>query len=214
MQTGQGKPNPIDPIQRVILEPGSTAVTSGSGFRANAPVNVYLLTTPVILLGVLTTDNQGMFSGQLPVPTGIQTGEHLLQISGYAPSGLIRTASLRAVFQAMKSETLTARVFFSPDSAKLSPATIAAITALVKKMRNPYVAANVRSIGLVFPVDTAKANKRISSARAQNVADLMRRLGVSANFVIRGDGRSPVASPSSRRVDVTVVYQYKDTGNS
>ena len=68
-------------------------ITSGSGFAANSPVDVYVHSVP-IKLGTVTTNASGEFSGTFPVPDELADGTHTLQLMGYSPSGLVQEGQI------------------------------------------------------------------------------------------------------------------------
>jgi outer membrane protein OmpA-like peptidoglycan-associated protein len=181
------------------------AHTSGSGFKPNSDVHVYIFSTP-ILLGILRTDANGNFVGDLPLPAGLSAGDHTVQVDGYAPDNSVRTADVPVVYAASKPMTVTKSVFFSPDSTKLSAYTIKKITSLVKGLPAGSTLVTAKIVGFVYPINSAAANKKISNGRASNIATLLKKLGVTGNFTVIGAGRDKVADPTARRVDLAITY--------
>ena len=212
-QTETGSTSPLDSHGRVVLEGGLVAHTNGTGFRPNSEVRVYIFNTPY-LLGILHTDTNGTFEGSLPIPKGLMVGVHTLQVNGYSPAGNIRSASFQVIYAKLKTYSLHERVYFAPDSSVLTATTLATLKALVGKVLKGYQFAVVMSVGLVYPVDSKQANTRISTARAKNVVAAMRKFGLVAKYAAKSAGRAKAQDPSSRRVEVTVTYQIKDSGNA
>ena len=91
-----GQPNKLDADGNLVITNGGNVNVSGTGFKANSKVKVYLLSTP-ILLGTVTTDADGAFNETLPIPSDIETGHHTLQANGYTTSGTVRSVSLGVV---------------------------------------------------------------------------------------------------------------------
>jgi uncharacterized repeat protein (TIGR02543 family) len=207
-----GNSAPLDTKNRVVAEAGQYAHTSGTGFRPNAPVNVYIFSTP-ILLGILMTDENGNFTGELPVPTGLAIGDHLIQVNGYAPEGDIRSASIPVVVQAPVGKVVTAKFYFKPDSSWINASTRAAIKKVASGIKAGYTDLNVGAVGFVYPYDTKQANLRVSSQRAKNVIALLKKFGLKGLFVAKGAGRADVSNKTARRVDLTITYKVKSTGN-
>jgi hypothetical protein len=81
--------------QILQLDSEGAARVSGEGFQAGSSVYVWLFSTPVFL-GELTVGDDGTFSGSLPL-TGVEPGEHTLQVSGVSTDGQVRTANLGVV---------------------------------------------------------------------------------------------------------------------
>jgi uncharacterized repeat protein (TIGR02543 family) len=196
---------PLDTLGRIVFQEGHLAHTSGSGFKPNSDVHVYIFSTP-ILLGILHTDANGNFVGDLPLPAGLVVGDHTVQVDGYAPDNSVRTADVPVVYAASKPATVTKSVFFNPDSTKLSAYTIKKITNLVKGLPAGSTLVTARIVGFVYPINSAAANKKISNGRAKNIAALLKKLGVTGNFTVIGAGRDKVADPTARRVDVSITY--------
>jgi hypothetical protein len=81
--------------QILQLDSEGAARVSGEGFQAGSSVYVWLFSSPVFL-GELTVGAGGTFSGSLPL-TGVEPGEHTLQVSGVSTDGQVRTANLGVV---------------------------------------------------------------------------------------------------------------------
>lgn len=71
----------VDTDGDLIVESGGSVFVRGSGFQASTPVAVYLFSTPV-LLGQLSTDASGAFSGAFALPAGVSVGVHTVQVVG------------------------------------------------------------------------------------------------------------------------------------
>jgi uncharacterized repeat protein (TIGR02543 family) len=206
-----GNPAPLDEKSRVVLEGGQYAHTEGSGFLPNTEVHVYLVNNPV-LVGILMTDDKGNFAGSLPVPTGLSLGVHIFQVDAYTPAGTIRTASFQAVVQATVGKVLTSKFYFAPTSTVLTPSNIAAIKKLAAKIPAGYAKLSVGVIGFVYPYDTKAANLLVSAKRAIAISNLLKKQGLVGQFVAKGMGRAQTATPSARRVEVTITYEVKSRG--
>lgn len=95
--TGDGR-------QVMVLEKGGMVNVSGFGFKPNSPVYVWMFSKPT-LLGSLTADDEGRFSGQVPLGK-VAVGEHTLQVNGTSSDGSTRTANLGVVVSRDGSEPL------------------------------------------------------------------------------------------------------------
>jgi len=203
----------LDPQNNVILEAGQYAKTEGTGFMPNSEVEVFIFSTP-ILLGVLKTDANGNFIGSLPIPAGLEIGKHTIQVNGYSPESLVRSANLPVVLAAPIGKVIAAKFYFLPNSAVVTANVFAAIKRVAKKILKGYFNLKIGAVGFVYPTDTKKANIALSLKRARAVLACFRKLGYKGTFVARGAGRSLPAGNTSRRVDVTVTYQLKVTTHS
>src|SRR5690606_36479010 len=65
---------------------GASVYLSGYGFEPGTVVTVYLFSDPA-LVGQLPVDGSGRFGGSLPVPTGLEAGNHTLQANGVVAGG-------------------------------------------------------------------------------------------------------------------------------
>jgi len=82
----EGLPLPLDSDGNLVLNADGLVETGGEGFASESPVKVYLFSDPTFL-GTLFTDPNGVFSGTLQIPAGIDPGVHNLQVVGYDPDG-------------------------------------------------------------------------------------------------------------------------------
>jgi flagellar motor protein MotB len=206
----EGQPSPLDAKSRVVLEGGQYAHAEGFGFLPNTEVHLYIFGAPT-LMGILMTDASGNFNGSVPVPAGLSVGEHTLQVAGYSLNRTLRWASIQAVVQAPVGKVLTAKYFFKPNSAWVSDANRSALKKLAGKVAKGYTDLKVGVVGFVYHYDTKAANARVSTARAKNVAALLKKYGLKGVFVAVGKGRAIETDKTARRVEVTVTYKVKAT---
>jgi outer membrane protein OmpA-like peptidoglycan-associated protein len=113
------------------------------------------------------------------------------------------------VVQPAVGKVLHAVFYFSPDSAKISAKAAKAIKALAAKVKQTkgYTSLNVGTMGFVYPYDTAANNLKVSTARAKNVAALLKAAGLKGLFVATGKGRAAQKNSKARRVELTISYQ-------
>ena len=203
-----GKPTKLDSQGRVILQDGQYAHASGTGFKPNTEVHLYVFSSP-ILLGIMMTDANGDFQGQFPVPAGLEVGTHTVQVDGYSPAGTIRSASVPAVVLPAVGKALHAKFYFAPNSAVISSSVAKQIKKLATKVARGYLNLQVGVVGFVNHFDNATANAKVSAARAKNVAILLKKSGLAGLFVSQGKGRAPESGAKARRVEVSISYQLK-----
>jgi outer membrane protein OmpA-like peptidoglycan-associated protein len=178
----------------------------------NSEVEVYIFSTE-ILLGVLKVDANGYFIGSLPIPVGLELGNHTVQVDGYSPSSEVRSANLSVLLAAAVGQVVSAQFLFKPNSTALTANTIAAIKKIASKISKGYFNLRVGAVGFVFPTDTKNANLKLSLRRAQAVIALLKKYKLHGIFVAKGAGRSLPAANTSRRVDLTITYQVKKTSH-
>ena len=183
-----------------------TALSSGTGFKANSVVKFYIL--PGTYMGSLPTDASGSYEGRIPVPAGIPAGVHTLQVNGYAPNDAVRSLSLGVLVKEAKRTVRTTRasfnVLFAQSSPTLTKAGKARLRALVKQTGRDVV--KVVSVGYVQKSGTASNDQSLSTARARAVGAYLRSLGLKGTYTVRGDGVGG-PRPADRKVVVTVTYR-------
>lgn len=107
-----GKPLNLGPNESLILNNDCEVHTSGTGFQANSDVDLYLdppvqpgsvdasSTASGIYVGTVRIDSSGNFSGRVTLPAGVDPGDHMLQATGYSPTGQVRAMTLGVTVQA------------------------------------------------------------------------------------------------------------------
>jgi hypothetical protein len=206
--TLEGAPARLSSNGRVTLEIGQYVLAEGSGFHKNATVNLYLFSTPV-LVGVLTTDEFGVFNGSLPIPAGLAAGNHSLQLVGYSPDGTIRAITIPATVKPPVGKMLTTKLYFKADSSTVDQAATKGIKALAAKIGTSYKSLKVGVVGFVLLSDPKSASKSLSLRRAQNVVSALKQTGLKGTFVARGGGVAMEKNSSARRVEITITYLAK-----
>jgi hypothetical protein len=88
-----GEPVALGADGQMQVQVDHTVTTQGTGFAPNATVIIYMFSTP-IEIGRLTTDASGAFVGEFYVPSGLELGQHTLQVTGYSPDGQIQSANI------------------------------------------------------------------------------------------------------------------------
>lgn len=112
---GSGSAAPLNSNGVLELSQSRFADISGSGFRANSIVKVYLFSTPTAL-GETTTDSNGDFSGSFPVPTGVPAGNHTVQVNG------IQGSTARSLNLGVLVTSGAAPAYLGPILQTISPA--------------------------------------------------------------------------------------------
>jgi outer membrane protein OmpA-like peptidoglycan-associated protein len=195
----------LDAAGNIVFREGHQAYTSGTGFKPNSTVNVYIFSAP-ILIGTVQTDKAGSFEGQFALPSGLEAGAHTVQVDGFAPDNSVRTANMPVLYATPKANTAKLSVYFTPDSAKLTKATVSALKLFVAGI--PAAAEDLVSStrGFVYPFGNRGHNLYISTARANAITKALQAAGVKADFNSAGMGRLTAKSPTSRRVELSLSY--------
>jgi hypothetical protein len=193
---------PLNSDAQIVLTPGLFASTSGTGFKPNSSVKVYVFSDP-IYLGALQTDATGKFIGKLPVPANLNMGNHTIQVSGFTPGNVVRTASIGVVVAA---KPIVAKVIFGGDSAAITPLAASQLKALATQLNKRSAKATVTLEGYVMATAVTSNDKKLSAARAAAVKAVLLKLGVKAVFKTKAMGVAPQKGPIARRVDALAIW--------
>ena len=193
---------PLNSDAQIVLTPGLFASTSGTGFKPNSAVKVYVFSDP-IYLGTLQTDSTGKFVGKLPVPANLNLGNHTIQVSGFTPGDAVRTASIGVVVAA---KPIVAKVIFGGDSAVITPLAAKQLKALAAQLNKRSAKATVTLEGYVMATAVTSYDKQLSADRAAAVKAVLQKLGVKAVFKTKAMGVAPQKGPIARRVDALATW--------
>lgn len=218
-----GTPLPLGPGGILQIQADRTVTTSGTGFQPGSQASLFLdppatggaARAAVVLprsgtltLGTLPVNSGGNFAGTVPLPGGISSGVHVLQVVGRTTDGATRAVSLAIqVTDQPKSPTARrarARVYFPALSASLTPQAKSTLRALVERTGRSALA--VSCTGFVQPSTVTANDRQLSDERARAVAAYLRVLGVTGAYVAHGNGRDGTMGPQARRVDVSISY--------
>ena len=204
--------NTADSSARVVIEKGNTVTTSGTGFKPFSQVDVYVYSTPT-WLGAVITDAFGNFTTTLPMPAALPEGDHTFQAEGLTPDNLERTAAVPitlvpAVVTA-KPGQLRFEVYFGMNSVFITKSEAAKISrnvklALSKSATDASISVSV--VGWVQPNPKPGNIKFLSTYRATNVANLMKKLGLKGSYVLNFPGLDKDNVPSARHATVTIKW--------
>ena len=99
----------------LITDVGGALAITGTGYRPLTPVRIYLMSDPVELSSIYT-DAAGAFRVAVTVP--ITSGNHILQVNGYSPSGLVRSSNV--AMYVGSSRALITHILFAKGSAVIN----------------------------------------------------------------------------------------------
>lgn len=206
-----GNSIPLNSKGQIVVGTDNMASTSGQGFLADSTVKVFIFSTPQ-LLGSLRTDADGKFIGSLPLPAGINPGDHTLQVSGYSPNGEIRTASVGILIE-KKSEPTTKRslaltIRFALNSAQISPTERVRIEKFVNRV---IKLADDRRIewsitGFTQPTLRNPNPLALSKERAKSAEKSVKIFGAQGLFKVVGRGNATLNIASSRSAEIKVKF--------
>lgn len=204
--------NTADSTSRVVIEKGNTVTTSGVGFKPFSQVDVYVYSTP-IWLGAVITDQFGNFTTTLPMPVALPEGEHTFQAQGFTPDEVQRTAAVPITLipatVIAKPGQLRFDVYFAMNSTVITNAERTKIarqvkSALAKAATNAKLTVNV--VGWVQPNPNPGNISFLSTNRAKNVAELMKKLGLKGSYTLSFPGLEKNNIPTARRSSVVIKW--------
>ena len=176
--TRQGSVVDLSADGSLAVQRDHSLTADGSGFAPKSTVDVYIYSNP-IKLGTVTTDANGEFVSEFPVPDELENGLHTLQVIGYSPSGLIQEGEIPVTLyeaaSVVKPSTVTKSivVYFKPGTHQALKRSKPALKKLIKLAR-------ASSVHPVFTITSYNSRKDIRPSR--NLA--IRRLRV-LNRVLR-----------------------------
>ena len=195
-----GTPNPIQNTTLTIVK-GSEIKISAEGFLPNSDVSVYVFSTP-ILLGTVKTDAQGKYTSTLKSPTGLEIGSHTIQLIGFLKDSSAAKLSVpMTVIQS--SVTKTIKVYFALDSKVVSAAQLKSIkSALAGIDTKKVLALSVKGFAQMTSIHGN--DNRLIQLRAQNVANALKKLGITTKPTVSAGGYAAEKDERARRVEVTI----------
>lgn len=159
-----------------------------------------------LIVVIVAKESRGSFKGLVSVPKDVELGQHTLQFNAAGPDGAVRSLSLGVVLQASKvtaRKVAKATVMFPSYSAVLSANAKATLLALAKKV-GPKASAGM-VLGYAQRGGNYAKNQRLSVQRANVVAKFLKRQGVKATLVARGNGVLDLKD-TARKAVVTLSY--------
>jgi outer membrane protein OmpA-like peptidoglycan-associated protein len=215
-----GEPAKVSETGSIIAVIGQSLAVTGTGFRPNSSVKVWMLSNPRNF-GTVMTDAKGSFAAEVMMPDNIAPGDHTVQVNGQNAKG--GTSSMNVGLEVALEETaverskratgttnnsLTSRVYFKAQSATLTKTTQKQLTSIVNKFAG---ASNV-SVECVGYTQLGIQSDRYELAedRAKAVCARLKKLGLNANYLAVGMGRAPgrgkLLSGAARQVVITVIH--------
>jgi LPXTG-motif cell wall-anchored protein len=81
---------------QLVLDTSGYVRVSGSGFKPNSVVSVFVFSTPTSL-GTVNTDSKGSFDKDFAIPNGLESGNHTIQANGYTTDDKVRSLNLGVI---------------------------------------------------------------------------------------------------------------------
>ena len=201
-----------DTSARVVIEKGNTVTTSGTGFKPNSQVDVWVYSTPT-WLGAVMTDQFGNFTTTLPMPASLPEGDHTFQAKGQTPESTERTAAIPITLVPAavvnKPGSLRFEVYFGMNSPVVTKAETARISKLVQYAMKKIASGSKVTVeidGWVQPNPNPGDIKYLSTHRASNTARVVRELGLQGSYTLRYPGLAKDNIPTARHASVYITW--------
>ena len=195
---------------------GQFLVVTGSGFKPNSKVAVWMLSSPRNF-GSVPTNANGLFAAKVPIPDNIAPGDHTAQVNGQRTNGDTRSLNLglEVVLEEAPStatnkrpstatKTVSARLRFNASSVVLTKTTQKKLIRISRQLRK-MSDITVRCVGYTQEGRVSRRNQ-LAQRRANAVCQRLRKLGVNAKFEAVGLGRAKVTTAAARYVQLKIRY--------
>lgn len=155
----------------------------------------------------VSTGNTYSAGSTITMPTSNVTlvANYVRRASVGSGGGAITTPPTTEVLTYPKKLNLT--VYFKGDRSYLTAATKTAIKKLAATAKKYGYATSITIYGRVKETNDKSYDARLSKARATNVANYLKKLGVGGAFKVIAAGISPENKPISRRVDMELYWK-------
>jgi outer membrane protein OmpA-like peptidoglycan-associated protein len=212
---------PINKNNSINVDHGQSLAMTGSGFKPNSEVKVWMFSNPRSI-GTVITDANGSFAAEVPLPDNIVPGEHTAQVNGNNKSGGMRSlnlglevdlpaespSKLPATTISSPTRARNASVFFRGDDSKMFWGTISQLKKILPKIRQGRT---VKVIGYAHSPELSnnKIAIELSRQRAENVAMWLRQRKIKV-VEVKASGYSPSASRARPLFNRRVTIYWSD----
>jgi outer membrane protein OmpA-like peptidoglycan-associated protein len=210
-----GRPAPISTRGTVKIAQGQNLAITGSGFKPNSKVAVWIFSSPRSF-GSVITDANGSFAAEIPMPDNVAPGNHTAQVNGQRKNGDIRSLNLglEVILEEARAtignptqsiaRKMSARVRFDVQSFVLTKSTQKQLIRLAQQLQKVSTI-SVRCVGYTQE-GIIGGRYELAQNRADAVCQRLRKLGVTARFDAVGLGRAKVTTAAARHVQLTITF--------
>jgi len=220
-----GEPAKVSETGSIVAVTGQSLAVTGTGFRPNSPVKVWMFSNPRNF-GTVTTDAKGSFAAEVPIPDNLAPGDHTAQVNGQNARGGTRSMNMglevaleeptvKRPNQPTRStaKSFTARVYFKVQSAILTKATQKQLVGIAKRFAGA-TGVSVKCVGYT-QLGIRSDRYELAEDRAKAVCARLNKLGLNADYRAVGKGRAldgrKVSSGTARLVVITVKHSQSKT---
>jgi len=191
-----------------LVSDGSSAVVTGSGFKPNSEVRIYLPATSY-LLGSATTDANGSFTAKFVIPKDALLGLQYIQVNGYNSSDKIISGSVAVSLVKAKDvvKSQSESVSFASNSKTLSTATKLKLNNLISAIKAQSGFVQFKSItltGFATPTKSLKNDNKLALARAAAIKQFLIDNAFTGEIIV-----NPGARGSERKVTFVIDFTSK-----
>ncbi|MFM7761739.1 MAG: fibronectin type III domain-containing protein, partial [Acidimicrobiaceae bacterium] len=220
-----GEPAKVSETGSIVAVTGQSLAVTGTGFRPNSPVKVWMFSNPRNF-GTVTTDAKGSFAAEVPIPDNLAPGDHTAQVNGQNARGGTRSMNMglevaleeptvKRPNQPTRStdKSFTARVYFKVQSAILTKATQKQLVGIAKRFADA-TGVSVKCVGYT-QLGIRSDRYDLAEDRAKAVCARLNKLGLNADYRAVGKGRAldgrKVSSGTARQVVITLNHSQSKT---
>jgi hypothetical protein len=199
---------------------GQTLDISGTSYLRGTTVNIYIMSTP-ILIGATRVSARGNFSTTVTIPPTMSLGTHTLQIVGVNPGNETSRASLGITVLANDSTVavvtspIGTQVGFIKNTAKLTQRGTTALISLVGQI--PAGSTDVQARVLMYvPKSAGEQELQLNNKRKFTVVRALRAAGYSGAIttkVIKKNSKQG-SKKGSRDNAITIWFSTPDTNQT
>jgi uncharacterized repeat protein (TIGR02543 family) len=164
---------------QLVVAAGATVAVAGEQFQAGTQVKVWLRSTPQ-LLGTVTVNTDGSFASSLPIPAGLEVGNHTLVLQGLNNKNELQNAQASLLVKAASAAPETVKqlkIYFPVGGARVSFVTHRGLVAAANVVRGLKNVSVVATTYYLHSVSRPLALK-IGAARARVISAVLAKVGV------------------------------------
>jgi hypothetical protein len=164
---------------QLVVAAGATVAVAGEQFQAGTQVKVWLRSTPQ-LLGTVTVNTDGSFASSLPIPAGLEVGNHTLVLQGLNNKNELQNAQASLLVKAASAAPETVKqlkIYFPAGGARVSFVTHRGLVAAANVVRGLKNVSVVATTYYLHSVSRPLALK-IGAARARVISAVLAKVGV------------------------------------
>jgi hypothetical protein len=200
---------PLGPQSELRTTPGQTLDVSGTSYLRGTSVNIYIMSTP-ILIGTADVTPSGTFATTVTIPPTMSLGKHTIQIVGVNPGNEVSRASLGISVIPGSTDTsvvtspIGTQAAFIRGTTRLTRIGQTALLSLVGQV--PAQAIVTRAL-IQVRVDALAPASEVALARnrAESVVEFMTASGITGPFstkVVRGKGKGKAGMQATAKVSL------------